>query len=112
MKHVRDLYFHMHVTKQIHSSMNLTMAIAITLIGQALILSVSKLVVQVANDILILQFLVVIVTTHGPVFLFLFTCSFFFISLICFLINSNVLIKFINNFTPIKKTRYYPLQID
>ena len=40
MKHVRDLYFQdIDVAKQIHSSMNLTMAIAITLIGQALILS-------------------------------------------------------------------------
>ena len=62
MKHVRDLYFHedtqgysfeekshhpylghrklyIDVAKQIHSSMKLTMAIAITLIGQAVILS-------------------------------------------------------------------------
>ena len=119
MKHVRDLYFHedtqgysfeekshhpylghrklyIDVAKQIHSSVNLTMAIAITLIGQALISlvwfwkpkvqsllsfgpliygereieAVSKLVVQVANDILILQFLVSIVTTHGLRFYF------------------------------------------
>ena len=128
MKHVRDLYFHedtqgysfeekshhpylghrklyIDVAKQIHSSVNLTMAIAITLIGQALISlvwfwkpkvqsllsfgpliygereieAVSKLVVQVANDILILQFLVNIVTTHGLRFYFYLFVHFFYI---------------------------------
>ena len=68
--------------------------IYIYIYGEGEIEAVSKLVVHVANDILILQFLVGIVTSHGLRFYF-YLFVLFFISLICFLINSNVLIKFI-----------------